>query len=131
MTFAPFARRTLILGAVALGAFGCAPKQPDSISYVIFFNAQAAELDAEGNGVISEAANAAKAAPNRAVIVEGYADRLGTPQANQILSRLRTQVVADGLVAKGVDKARIQLQPKGATGGDPGIESRRVEIILR
>ena len=60
-----------------------------------------------------------------------YADQLGSTEANRTLTRLRAQVVRDTLVADGVPSNRIILQPKGAQGGDPGVESRRVEIELR
>ncbi len=130
MSSFPSARRAMLLGAVALGAFGCAMPAEDPVSYVIFFTANSAEIDSPAQGVLSEAASAAKAASGRTVVVEGYANRAGTPQANDILSRLRAQIVADGLVERGVDKGRLRIRPKGATGGDPGIESRRVEIII-
>jgi len=126
----PGFRRTFLLGAVMLGAAGCTMAAEEPLNYIIFFAANSAELDSPAQGVIAEAAAAAKAAPGRAVTVEGYANRGGTAQANEILSRLRAQVVADGLAERGVDKARVRIRPKVATGGDPGIESRRVEVII-
>ena len=63
-------------------------------------------------------------------MVSGYADRTGSTDANVKLSSTRAQVVADGLLAAGVAPARIVQQPHGAVGGDPGIESRRVELSL-
>ena len=63
--------------------------------------------------------------------VEGYADRASVPEATQILSRLRAQAVADGLMARGVEKSRIDLRLHTALGGDPGEESRRVLVVVR
>jgi len=50
----------------------------------------------------------------------------GSPAVNQTLSKLRTQVAADDLVAQDLDRGRIVLRTKGAIWGDPGVESRRV-----
>ena len=69
-------------------------------------------------------------APSTRVVVAGYADDPGAPEANQIQSRLRAQSVADALVADGVARARVSLLPRRALGGDPGYESRRVDIRL-
>ena len=46
------------------------------------------------------------------------------------LSKLRAQVLADRLATQGVDRGRIALRPKGSVGGDPGIESRQVEMNI-
>ena len=68
--------------------------------------------------------------PGHRVVVAGYADRLGSADANQTLSKLRAQVVADRLAADGVERGRIVLRAKGSVGGDPGVESRRVAIDI-
>jgi outer membrane protein OmpA-like peptidoglycan-associated protein len=55
----------------------------------------------------------------------------GTTEANKALAQARAQSVADGLVAAGVQQARIRIEPWGAlTYGLTPIESRRVEIIV-
>ena len=131
MRYMPTARWALLAGAVLLLS-GCVnPRQTgQAADFVLFFTAQSAALDAPAISIVESAAQAAKAAPGSPIVVSGYADRAGTPQANQILSRLRAQVVADGLVERGVDRARVRLRGRGATGGDPGVESRRVEILI-
>ena len=114
-----------------LGVAACAPTvavTPQSPAYVVFFTPFSADLDDGAKSVIADASQAAQAASSRRVVVAGYADRLGTPDTNQTLTKLRAQVVADRLVANGVDRRRIVLQPKGSVGGDPGVESRRVMI---
>lgn len=124
------ARRGFLTAALLLGAAGCARQTDLTPISVVFFNAWSSELDAPALGVVAEFARDAKAAPNRPVLVKGFADRIGSDQANRVLSQLRAQVVADALVAQGVNAARIVQIARGATQADPGIESRRVDIEL-
>ena len=129
MAFGPGTRRGLLLGALLLA--GCATSQPEPIAdFVVFFSAQSSTPDPSSIPILDRAAAAARAAPQSAVAVEGYADPTGSPQANQILSRLRAQNVAEALVQRGIERRRIRVRPKGAVGGDPGTESRRVEIVI-
>jgi outer membrane protein OmpA-like peptidoglycan-associated protein len=63
--------------------------------------------------------------------VASYADPYGNEKANTDFTRLRAQVVIDGLVANGVMASRIQRREIGSVKfqSDPQ-ESRRVEIIV-
>jgi outer membrane protein OmpA-like peptidoglycan-associated protein len=120
-----------LLGAGILVLSACAAGAPEAgPDFVLFFTAQSTALDSAATNIVDTAAAAALAARSGPVIVAGYADRAGTPQANQILSRLRAQAVAERLVERGVDRARVHVRPRGAAGGDPGVESRRVEIFV-
>lgn len=126
----PQLRRGLILGAVLL-ASGCAlPGRGLTPGAVVFFNPFSAALDAPASNTIAQFAADAKAAPSQTVLVSGYADQAGSTDANIKLSSTRAQVVADALVAAGVARNRLVQQPHGSVGGDPGIESRRVELTL-
>ena len=117
---------------IALAGAACVPMRgAPGPSFLVFYTPFSANIDTEGLHILSEAANAAKADPTRVVFVLSYADQLGSTEANRTLTRLRAQVVRDTLVADGISTDRIILQPKGAQGGDPGVESRRVEIELR
>ena len=124
--------RLAVLGFLAVGLAACtaAPAEPLGPTYVVFFTPFSADLDEAALGVIADAGRAAQAAPGHRVVVAGYADSIGSAAANQTLSKLRAQVVADGLAAAGVDRGRIALRPKGLVGGDPGVESRRVGIDI-
>ena len=130
-----FRNRFRVLAAlgIALAGAGCMQMRngPPGPSFLVFYTPFSANIDGEASRIINEAAKAAKAEPTRVVFVLSYADQLGSTEANRTLTRLRAQVVRDTLVADGVTSDRIILQPKGAQGGDPGVESRRVEIELR
>lgn len=124
-------RRTALSGALLLGLAGCAaPIRETTPSYVVFFTAFSADLDEPARQVITQAAQAAQASSDRLVRVEGYADSDGSTEANRILSQLRAQVVADALIARNITRDRIVLRPRGQQDGDPGVESRRVEINI-
>ena len=126
--------RAALFGIALGGMAACSPLPPitpDAPAYVVFFTPFSADLDDGAKSVIADASRVAQAAPDRRVVVSGYADRtIGTPATSQTLTKLRAQIVADGLVADGVARERIALRPKGSIGGDPGVESRRVMIEL-
>ena len=126
-------RRSVVVGTLLLAVVtaGCARQVVDTPpKSVVFFNAFSASLDAPAQGVIREFVADAKTAPLRPVLVLGYADSAGSPEANRMLSALRAKVVADELVAGGIAPNRITQRPRGPTDTDPGIESRRVELQL-
>ncbi len=116
----------LTLGACA-SITGSGGTQPD---YVVFFTERSSALEPAAVDVIAQAAAAAKAAPERGVLVRGYTDSAGSKPDDVTLSRERAKRVADGLMADGVAPGRITQQGRGQTGNDPGVESRRVEITL-
>ncbi len=119
----------VVAGGALLGLAGCMTPSVDAPpASVIFFTALSASLDPEAQAAIVHIADDAKANPRVPVIVQGFADRIGSVAANQTLSELRAQVVADALVGQGVDRGRIVLRPRGATKSDPGVESRRVDV---
>ena len=123
-------RRMMILGGLALLA-GCMHTEPDSQRFPIFFNAWSADLDTAAAGTIKHAAEWAAAHPNAPVLVSGFADPDGSPQANKDISQLRAQIVSDELVNDGVAVARIRKTAVGSVAYTlDSMESRRVEIIV-
>lgn len=130
MPTCPALRRSLLLGALVLGAAGCTRAVDAPPKSVVFFTNRSTALDAAANGSIDEFAHDAQSAPRRPVLVEGYADPTTSPEENRRLSLARTQAVADALVARGIDRSRISLQPRPPNGTDPGVDSRRVELEL-
>ena len=128
-------RTAAVLGFVLAGMTACtpapSPSTADVPNYVVFFTPWSADLDDAAQSVVLNAARAAQAAPGQSVLVEGYADfTVGSTQANRDLTRVRAQHVADSLAQHGVAAGRIQLRPRTASGGDPGVESRRVVIAI-
>jgi outer membrane protein OmpA-like peptidoglycan-associated protein len=117
----------LVLGACSM--VGSAPNSGQR--FVVFFTEFSAQLDEPAKAAITGAANYSQQHPALAVGVVGFADPVGSPQANVDLSRLRAQVVSDGLVAGGVPVANIRREARGATNfALSGQESRRVEITV-
>ncbi len=122
-------RRRLMLGLM-LALAGCTITPPaDAPKLVVFFQPWSADLDDAGKAAIANAGTWARNNPTQMLLVTGYADPEGSPEANIAISRARAQVVVDALVAGGVPPARIKRQGKGETKFiEDSLESRRVEI---
>ena len=118
--------------AVALGVASCSfGADPDErADYVVAYTDQSITLDATAMQVVVRAATYADKVQSLRIVVAGFADAPGAPEADQIQSRVRAQRVADALVGDGVARDRIKLTPRRALGSDPAVESRRVEIRL-
>ena len=100
-------------------------------NFIVFFKEWSAAIDKPAASVIRAAARAAKVKPNVKILVTGFADTVGSSQANVYLTELRAQVVADALQADGLPPDRIE---QAAAGSVPSIatrqESRRVTITF-
>ncbi len=121
-------RRLLLVLSCASCSYGADPdKRAD---YVVYYTGQSTELDRASVATVARAAAAAGRAPSFGLVVAGFAEDPGVPEAEQIQSRIRAQLVADALLRAGVARDRIELKPRRALGGDPAIESRRVDIRL-
>ncbi len=98
----------------------------------IGFEVDAAELAPESAPVLDELAAWLRAHPEAQLVrVEGHADETGTSRYNYELSRRRAEAVVAGLVARGVDPARLEAIGTGearATGGEG--TDRRVELVV-
>jgi outer membrane protein OmpA-like peptidoglycan-associated protein len=126
----PVLNPSLLLGGLLLGLTSCAAVTGGgSTPYVVFFTERSAALEPTAKQVIAQAATAAKAASGQ-VRVLGYTDSVGSAADDVALSSRRAKRVSDELVADGVPAERIVQQGRGQTGSDPGVESRRVDIIL-
>lgn len=122
-------RRFLLAVALACASCSYGTDPDERADYVIYYDGQSTALGATATATIARAAGIAARRDAR-VVVAGFADDAGAPEANQIQSRIRAQLVADALLRAGVARDRIELTPRRALGGDPGIESRRVDIRL-
>lgn len=106
-------------------------------SFLVFFDFNRAELTARARQIIGDAAEAARGQPAK-LEVAGHADRSGTPQYNQALSRRRADVVAEELIRRGIARQDISVTAFGETrplvataDGAREPQNRRVEIILK
>jgi outer membrane protein OmpA-like peptidoglycan-associated protein len=122
--------RSALFCIVLLTASACSMLEPAAPKYVVFFTPGSSQLDGPARHAIADAAARAAANPAAPVNVIGYADSVGTPQDDVLLSQQRSQAVADALVADGVAANRLVRLGRGRSGGDAGLESRRVEITV-
>ena len=128
--------------------FGVAPPpppvaqqpQPPAIArtYLVFFDWDRADLTDRARQIIAEAAANAPRVQTTRIEVAGHADRSGTPQYNQALSRRRADNVAAELVRRGIARNIIHIQAFGESrplvptaDGVREPQNRRVEIVLR
>ena len=98
---------------------------------VVFFTEESAAMGPEARAVIAEAAERARARPGVPVAVRGFAasDNASSPAFSRTLAEARAQNVADALMAGGVSRDRIRVQPRGPVPFEMmQVEARRVEI---
>ncbi len=125
--------RLILATLPALALVACANQPPPSAAarpYVVYFTQGSAALEPAGSKVVADAAAAQKQAPNSSVLVLGFTDSVGSKPDDVRLSQQRARRVADALTADGVDAAHITQRGRGQTGEEPGVASRRVDIIL-
>jgi outer membrane protein OmpA-like peptidoglycan-associated protein len=123
-------RRLFSFGLVlCLGA--CSLFEPSGQRYAVYFQESSAKTVNSAEGVVVDAANWAKRHPDMPVVVASYTDPYGSAKANADFTRLRAQVVSDGLIANGVLASRIERRDIGSVKLQSNSqESRRVEIII-
>ncbi len=100
---------------------------------VVFFTDDSAAMGPEARAVIAGAAERARARPGVPVAVRGFTAPEGNPSPafSRALAEARAQNVANALVAGGVPRDRIRVQPRGPVPFEMmPVESRRVEIHL-
>jgi outer membrane protein OmpA-like peptidoglycan-associated protein len=118
-----------IFGAAALASgwlAGCgtltrddivkAPASCDDMTVQIYFEPDSAEVTAEGEAVLREAAAAAEGCKVDRVRVLGLADAAGAPNANLELSKRRAASVTAALAATGLPAAEFDLAAAGQSG---------------
>lgn len=128
--------RRIALCASALLPAACAqlPRGAATASpphYVVFFPKWSADLDPAAEAAVRDAAGWGMRHPWQLADVRGYADPSGSLVGNNAISSLRAEIVADALIAHGVDPARVRAHADGPRlyTADPQ-ESRRAEIVF-
>ena len=100
---------------------------------VVFFSEDSAAMGPEARAVVADVAERARRRPAEPVAVRGFTapDGVSGRGFTRALSEARAQTVADALVAGGVARERIRIQPRGNVPFEMmPVESRRVEIHL-
>jgi len=133
LLLAACADRTQAVVAVA------SPETPQPArNFMLFFGNDRAGVTPDGDAVIREAAQAAKANPNARITVAGNADTWGDSAYNRSLSQRRAEAVRDALIRDGVNQASISVVGQGEDAllvstkdGVREPKNRRVEIIVQ
>ena len=100
---------------------------------VVFFTDDSAAMGPEARAVVAASAERARGRPGVPISVRGFTapDQAASPAFSRALAEARAQNVADALVANGVPRYRIRVQPRGPIPFEVmPMESRRVEIHL-
>jgi outer membrane protein OmpA-like peptidoglycan-associated protein len=111
-------------GPPTLGSVQFTPKP-------IYFAPNSTELGLEADESIAYVVKFMREYPESIIEISGYADSVGTPEANKIVTQRRTGAVAQQLMQAGVDPTRLVERAYGnitATIQDP--KERRVEFKL-
>jgi outer membrane protein OmpA-like peptidoglycan-associated protein len=103
----------------------------------LLFDVGQSRLKPGGRGAITNLAKFMSQHAERKIVIEGFTDNSGSPQANQRLSERRAAAVREALVREGIEPTRIEARGLGAaypvasndnTGGRQ--LNRRVEILI-
>lgn len=103
----------------------------------VLFGTDLYRLNAEGMRTAQKLSKVLQENPQRAVLVEGFADSTGASAYNQALSERRAGAVQSALVELGVSRERVAMRgygesyPVAANDTAPNRQlNRRVEIVL-
>ncbi len=106
------------------------------LALYVKFDPDEAIIKPESQPVIAKAAQALQRSPLERVSVEGHTDFIGNPAANKVLSTARAKVVADSLVARGIDPKRLSVTGFGQdrpiadnTTEEGRAKNRRIELV--
>jgi outer membrane protein OmpA-like peptidoglycan-associated protein len=100
---------------------------------MIFFDSGRQEIRREWDSVLDQAAKAA--AGGTRLRITGHSDRPGSAAVNRRFALARAQVVADALIARGVQRSALTIESNGedapfipTADGVREIQNRRVDI---
>lgn len=101
----------------------------------VTFRSGSAQLTPADKLIVDSVVGYVQSRPSYAIEVQGYTDDRGSDELNQKLSEARAKAVADYLVSKGVDAARVtsagygETKPVAANDTDAGrAQNRRVTL---
>lgn len=101
----------------------------------VTFRSGSAQLTPADKLIVDSVVGYVQSRPSYAIEVQGFTDDRGSDELNQKLSEARAKAVADYLVSKGVDAARVtsagygETKPVAANDTDAGrAQNRRVTL---
>jgi OmpA-OmpF porin, OOP family len=83
--------------------------------FLVFFGFNRSDLTVEAQGVVADAAAAAKQFGSARILVVAHADTVGSQPYNQRLSERRSSTVRNALVGQGIDANKIEASGRGET----------------
>lgn len=106
------------------------------IALYINFETGKSVVKPESEKAVNEIVELLNANPALKIAIEGHTDNVGNQATNQILSEARAKSIMDSLVAKGIEKSRLnskgfgQTKPVADNATEEGkAKNRRVEIV--
>lgn len=81
----------------------------------VFFEINEAKLLSSSNVELNALVSYLQSTPQAMIFIEGHTDNTGNPAANLVLSEKRAEAIAQFLMNKGIDKARITTKGMGDT----------------
>jgi outer membrane protein OmpA-like peptidoglycan-associated protein len=116
-------------------AHGCAVLDPQLVVEGVGFDSNSTEMEAGSEAALARLVALLDDNLSARIEIGGYTDNRGGRHHNQKLSRARAQVVADWLVAHGIDAARLEVKGYGAShpkvpndSPEHRAENRRIEL---
>jgi outer membrane protein OmpA-like peptidoglycan-associated protein len=113
-------------------------QEQEQDSLKIYFRSGSAQVDADQEAMLDQAARLFREGSPIVMIATGGADTVGAPENNLDLSIKRAQAVVDGLASRGIPVERLQILGRGVTDlavdtgtGVSNSENRVVEITWR
>jgi outer membrane protein OmpA-like peptidoglycan-associated protein len=106
-------------------------------AFTVYFATGRWDLDGYAQAILREVILAIRSSRSTHVVVNGYADTIGAPGANQALSERRANEVRRFLIAEGAQASIISVRSFGESGlgvvtpdNTPEIRNRRVVVIV-
>jgi OmpA family len=100
----------------------------------IYFRLGQTSLTSEAEAVLDEVVKTVNQGNTARVIIIGHTDKSGPTKVNRRIAAQRAEVVIQGLIARGLDPAKIAVEParSGPSSSDDGsfISERRTDVII-
>jgi hypothetical protein len=82
--------------------------------YDVLFDVGSSQLLWSGKRILDNLVRLMKDYPDVRIIVSGHADKTGNPELNKVLSKKRTEVCLNYIIAAGISKERFKIQHFGS-----------------